>query len=55
MLSAYTLATIPNSFSKELIDYCYDKYDIPLEIIGVIFKYMNIIKDWVVSGELGAY
>ena len=48
MLSAYTLATIPNSFSKELIDYCYDKYDIPLEIIGVIFKYMKLhdIRHW---------
>lgn len=48
MLSAYTLATIPNSFSKKLIDYCYDKYDIPLELMAEIFKYMKLqdIRHW---------
>jgi len=48
MLSAYTLATIPNSFSKELIDYCYDKYDIPVEVMAEIFKYMkpHDIRHW---------
>lgn len=48
MLSAYTLATIPNSFSKKLIDYCYDKYAIPLEVMAEIFKYMNLhdIRHW---------
>ena len=41
MLSAYTFNTIPQSFAKQLIDVSRDKYGIPLEIMNLIFQYLD--------------